>query len=74
MKQTSFLKLSVIFSTRGREKMEIKLTEFCQDYCKFPCEIKDVEKLERVCEECPITKLEQDYISIFYKNGGIKNG
>ncbi|MEE0968358.1 MAG: hypothetical protein U0M06_03175, partial [Clostridia bacterium] len=30
---------------------------FCDEYCKYPCEIKDVGELEKVWGECPMNKL-----------------
>ena len=31
--------------------------EFCDNYCKFPCEISDQDKLDEVCEKCPMNKM-----------------
>ena len=38
-------------------KLEEIIGEFCDNYCQYPCQIKDVGELEKVCAECPINQL-----------------
>lgn len=38
-------------------KLEEIIGEFCDNYCQYPCQIKDVGELEKVCAERPINKL-----------------
>ena len=33
------------------------IEKICDDYCKFPCVIKDVECLEKICAECPMNEI-----------------
>lgn len=35
---------------------EVK-TEMCDNYCKYPNEIKDDEELYDICEKCPLGRL-----------------
>ena len=39
------------------QKIEKITEDFCDNYCKYPCEIKDVGELEKVCSECPMNEM-----------------
>ena len=39
------------------QKSEELTGKFCDNYCKYPCEIKDVEKLEKICSDCPMNEM-----------------
>lgn len=40
-----------------KERLE-KITEkFCDNYCKYPCQTKDQNDLDDICEECPMNEL-----------------
>ena len=40
-----------------KSDIEKCIEKLCDNYCKFPCEIKDVEHLERICAECPLNEI-----------------
>lgn len=40
-----------------KSNIEKCIEKICDDYCKFPCEIKDIENLEKICAECPLNKI-----------------
>ena len=42
----------------------------CDELCKYPCEIKDVEKLEDICCECKMAKFIADIINTHNKKRG----
>lgn len=39
----------------------------CDDYCKYPGEIKDVDALDNICSECPLNELMSDKAEVFAK-------
>ncbi len=39
------------------KQLETLTAKFCDEYCKFPCEIKEQEDLEKICNECPMNEL-----------------
>lgn len=39
-------------------KKSEKITEkFCDNYCKHPCAVKDRDKPDDICSECPVNEL-----------------
>ena len=38
-------------------QLEDLISSLCDNYCQYPCKIKDVGELEKVCAECPTNKL-----------------
>ena len=41
-------------------EIEKVLEEMCDHYCKYPYEIYDDNQLGKVCENCPLNKLEAE--------------
>lgn len=39
------------------QKLEELTGKFCDNYCKYPCEIKDVEEFEKICSDCPMNEM-----------------
>ena len=40
------------------EIMEDVKEKMCDKYCRFPYECEDEDRLDRICENCPLNRLE----------------
>lgn len=39
------------------QELEAMRQVFCDEYCKYPLICKTQEKLDDICDECPLSKL-----------------
>ncbi len=40
-----------------KKALEDLTGKFCDNYCKFACEIKDPDELDEVCNKCPMNEM-----------------
>lgn len=40
--------------------IEEVLEEMCDRYCKYPYELVDENQLAKICDKCPLNRLEAD--------------